>query len=165
MTGVEGGASPSKGPTDGPDRPLDPADVPRDRPILLFDGVCNLCSGLVRFVIERDPDARFRFAALQSPAGRALLAKFGFDSDDFDTMVLVDGDDYYTRSTAALRTVAELDGPVSWLAAARFVPRPLRDLGYDLVASTRYTVFGRTDRCMRPAPELEDRFLDGGVTA
>lgn len=145
------------------DRPGAPAEPPTDRPVLLFDGVCNLCSALVRFVIERDPEGRFRFASLQSPAGQALLERFDLPADDFDTFVLVDGDEYFTKSTGALKVARHLGLPWSLLVVLLVVPRPLRDLGYDLVATSRYRVFGRRDRCLRPTADRRERFLDGGV--
>jgi len=135
------------------------AEIPRDKPILLFDGVCNLCSDGVQFVYERDPDASVRFAPLQSETAEQLLDDVGFEDYDFDTFVLVDGDEYYTKSTAALRVARELDGPTSLLWHLRYVPRVVRDAVYDVVASSRYSVFGKKDRCMLPTPELRERFL------
>lgn len=142
------------------------ADVDLDAgPILLFDGVCNLCSGVVRFLAPRDPDGRLQFASLQSPVGRALLARFDRPTDEFDSLVLVEGDDHYVKSAAALRVARHLRAPWSWLAALRVVPRPVRDAVYDLVARSRYRVFGRKDRCMIPSPGLRERFLESGVGA
>jgi len=138
----------------------DSPDTPTDRPVLLFDGVCNLCNGLVQWVIERDPDAEFRFAALQSDAGQALLERHDLPTDDFDTFVMVDGEDYYTKSTAALRVLNRLGQPYSLLYPSVVVPRFIRDRVYDFVAEHRYGWFGRRDACMRPTPELESRFLE-----
>jgi len=136
-------------------------DADADHPIVLFDGVCNLCNGFVQFVIERDPDAQFRFGALQSEAGQAHLGQFDLATSDFETFVLIRGEEYATKSTAALLVCWELGLPWSLLYAAIAVPKPLRDLVYDLVASTRYDLWGRRDQCMRPTPEIEDRFLAG----
>jgi predicted DCC family thiol-disulfide oxidoreductase YuxK len=137
----------------------DHADVP-DGPVVLFDGVCNLCNGVVRFVVPRDEAGRVKFAALQSDAGQALLRAFDLPTSDFDSFVLVDDGECYTKSAAALRLASYLDGPVSWLSALRVVPRPLRDAVYDLVAAYRYRVFGRKDQCMMPTPDIEARFLE-----
>jgi len=134
--------------------------VSRDRPVVLFDGVCNLCSGSVQFIIEHDPDARLRFAPLQSETAKALLDEVGLTDYDFDTIVLVEGQEYYTKSEAALRIARRLERPWSLLWTARYVPRVLRDAVYDLVASSRYAVFGKKDRCMVPTPEIRDRFLE-----
>lgn len=129
-------------------------------PIVLFDGVCNLCNGAVNFIIDRDPDARFRFAPLQSEAGAGLLAAHGraFDGAP-ETIYLVENGRIYERSTAALRIARRLRG--GWALAYAFVavPRPLRDLAYRFVARHRYRWFGRTEACRRPTPELRARFL------
>jgi len=135
------------------------ADVPTDRPVLLFDGVCNLCNGLVQWVIERDPDAEFRFAALQSDAGQALLERLDLPTDEFETFVMVDGEEYSTKSTAALRVLRRLGLPYSILYPLVVVPRFVRDRVYDVVAAHRYGWFGRRESCMRPTPEREARFL------
>lgn len=141
-----------------PDAPL-PVD-PREHPIVLFDGVCPLCEGVVRFAIARDPVARFRFAPLQSPLARALLVRHGHDPDAIDAVVLVDGDGAHDRSSAALRLAAGLRGPWRWLAAPlRLVPRRLRDAVYDRIARRRHRWFGRRDGCLVPTPELRARFL------
>ena len=131
-------------------------------PVILFDGVCNLCNGAVRFVAQRDPRGVFRFASLQSEAGQALLRLHGLRTGDFDSVVLVDDAGVRTKSSAALAVAARLSGPWPALSAFRLVPRPLRDAVYDLVARHRYRVFGRTDQCMIPTPELRARFLEGG---
>ena len=129
-----------------------------DHPVLLFDGVCNLCNGLVRFVVRRDPDATFRFAPLQSDVADDLLDDCGVDRGR-DTVVLVDGGDCYTKSTAALRVAAHLGWPYRPLAAFLAVPRRVRDAVYDVVAANRYDWFGRRERCMAPTPDLAERFL------
>jgi len=140
-------------------------DVPRDRPVVLFDGVCNLCSGSVQFLIEHDPQATLRFAPLQSESAQALLEEVGLTDYDFDTIVLVEGEEYYTKSDAALRIARRLERPWSLLWVGRYVPRVLRDAAYDAVASSRYAVFGKKDRCMVPTPEIRDRFLESDPMA
>lgn len=127
--------------------------------ILLFDGVCNLCHGTVQWVIARDPQARFRFASLQSDAGRALLARHGLPDDALDTVVLVDGDARFTKSDAAIEVARRLGGWYRVAVAARLVPRPLRDAAYDWVARNRYARWGKRDACWLPTPELRERFL------
>lgn len=128
-------------------------------PVLLFDGVCNLCHASVRFVLERDRAARFRFAPLQSEIGRALLARHGFDPTALDTVVLVDADGAHVRSDGALRTLRALGAPWSWLGVLRIIPRPLRDAVYDWIARHRYRWFGKQDACPLPRPEWRERFL------
>jgi predicted DCC family thiol-disulfide oxidoreductase YuxK len=131
-----------------------------DHPILLFDGVCNLCNGLVRFVVKFDTEGHYRFAPLQSDVGRRLQERFDLDPDDVDTVVLVEGDDCYLKSAAILRVMGHLDGPWPLLGPLRYLPRSVRDFGYDLVARYRYRVFGRKDACPIPDPEIRDRFAN-----
>lgn len=129
-----------------------------DGPVLLFDGVCNLCSGVVQFVIPRDPAGRIRFAPLQSPAGRELLARHDLP-DDLDSVILVEGDRAYTKSTAAIRVAELLGWPYRLATVARLLPRRLRDAAYDVVAANRYDWFGRKERCLVPNEDVSDRFL------
>jgi len=129
-----------------------------DRPVLLYDGVCRMCSGLTRFVIPRNEE--FVFASLQSEAGARLLREHGMDEDQMDTFVLIDGDEYYTKSTAALKLFRSLGLPYSLLYPFIVVPSPVRNVAYDAVASIRYRVFGEKDECELPSPEHRDRFLD-----
>jgi predicted DCC family thiol-disulfide oxidoreductase YuxK len=127
--------------------------------VILFDGVCNLCSGFVRFVIARDPDGRFRFASLQSNAASELVGSRLAGTVLPNSIVLVDGARVFTRSAAALRIFRGLRFPWPLLFAFVVVPRPIRDLVYDFVAKRRYRWFGRQDVCMTPTPELRARFL------
>jgi predicted DCC family thiol-disulfide oxidoreductase YuxK len=124
--------------------------------VVLFDGVCNLCNGAVRFILARDPAARFRFASLQSDAARRLLG----DGGPAETIVLLDAGKTYVKSTAALRIARGLRFPWPLLYAFVAVPRPVRDLIYDWVARHRYRWFGKRDTCMLPTPELRERFLE-----
>lgn len=128
-------------------------------PILLFDGVCNLCQSSVQWVIARDPEGRFRFASLQSDAGRALLAKHQLPLDALDTVVLVAGDAHWTKSDAGLEIARRLGGLWTFAPILKLVPRPLRDLAYDWVARNRYARWGKRDACWLPSPELRARFL------
>jgi predicted DCC family thiol-disulfide oxidoreductase YuxK len=127
--------------------------------IVLFDGVCNLCNGAVAFVIRNDPKRRFRFAALQSPVGQALLERHGLPTETLNSFVLIEGEHAFTKSTAALRAARRLG--YLWPLAFVFilVPRPLRDFCYDLVARNRYRMFGKRESCMMPTPDLNARFL------
>jgi predicted DCC family thiol-disulfide oxidoreductase YuxK len=131
--------------------------------IILFDGVCNLCEGVVRFVAPHDPTGHFRFAPLQSPAGRALLERHGLPPEALDTFVVIDSSRCLTRSDAALALVARLAAPWSWLRWLRIVPLGVRDRLYDVVVRNRYRWFGRKESCMVPGPELRARFLDAPV--
>ncbi|HSQ66364.1 MAG TPA: thiol-disulfide oxidoreductase DCC family protein [Polyangiaceae bacterium] len=130
--------------------------------VVLFDGVCNLCSGAVRFIAERDPEGIFRFASLQSDVGRQLLRDHGVEpaEGEPDTIVLIDHGRAFERSTAALHIARRLGGPYRLLfVIGSLVPRFLRDLVYDFVARHRYRWFGKKDACMVPTPELRARFL------
>ncbi len=133
-----------------------------DNPVVLYDGVCNLCNGAVRFIIARDREGVFRFAALQSEVGRALANECGLDRDKLDTVALVDEGSCFIRSDAAIRIASRLPGMWPALRVLRVVPRPLRDWGYDLVARNRYRLFGREDACQLPDQHIRDRFLDLG---
>ena len=126
-------------------------------PIVLFDGVCNLCTGSVRFVIARDSRRQFRFASLQSSVAERLLGR----RDTLESVVLVEDGRTYRKSTAALRIVRRLDGLWPLLSVLLVIPRPLRDAVYDWIGARRYRWFGRTDACWTPQPELADRFLAG----
>jgi predicted DCC family thiol-disulfide oxidoreductase YuxK len=130
-----------------------------DAPVVLFDGVCNLCNGVVGFLLPRDPGGRLRFAPLQSAAGQRLLARHGLPTEEFDSFVLVEGDRAYTKSAAAIRVGELLGWPYRVAAAGRLLPRRVRDWLYDVVAARRYDWFGRRDRCMVPDEDVGDRFL------
>jgi len=131
-----------------------------DGPVILFDGVCNLCAWSVRFVIARDPRGVFRFAPLQSEPGRRLLREHGLDETAMDSFVLVEGPRAWRESDAALRVCRELSGSWRFLALLLALPRLLRDPLYRLVARNRLRWFGRSDRCLVPSPELRSRFLE-----
>jgi len=128
-------------------------------PILLFDGVCNLCNGSVQWVIRNDTSAQFRFASLQSDAGRRLLDEHGLPSDAMDTVVLVDGAKHWRKSDAALEVLRRIGGAWQLLSVLRIVPRALRDAAYDLIARNRYSWWGKREECWIPTPELRARFL------
>lgn len=133
--------------------------IPRDKPILLFDGVCNLCDGLVQFIIKRDPEARFRFTALQSEAGQQLLLEAGLAPTALNTVVMYDDGQFYTHSNVPLQIAWHLGGIWRIFYIFKVVPKWLRDRLYDWIASNRYRWFGKKDSCMMPTPELKQRFL------
>ena len=133
---------------------------PTDKPIVLFDGVCNLCNGAVKFIIKRDPAGNFLFAPLQGTTGQALLEQYNLPKDDFESFVLVDNGKAYQQSTAALRIAKHLGG--GWLLVYGFiiVPAFIRNAVYKLIANNRYRMFGRQESCMMPTPDIKKRFLD-----
>ncbi len=127
--------------------------------IILFDGVCNFCNGSVNFIIERDPQAYFKFAPLQSEVGEKLLKENGVDKIETDSVVLIEDGKIYTRTTAALRIAKRLSGYWSWFYGFTIVPGFIRDVFYKLFAKYRYKMFGRQEACMLPSPEVRERFL------
>ncbi|MBI5916111.1 MAG: thiol-disulfide oxidoreductase DCC family protein [Bacteroidetes bacterium] len=130
-----------------------------ESPILLFDGVCNLCNASVQWVIRHDPAGRFHFASLQSETGKQLLQKFNLPVSELNTVVLVDGGKALTRSDVPLRILKYLGGGWKLLGVFRIVPKFVRDAVYDWIARNRYRWFGRQEACWLPTPELKARFL------
>jgi len=127
--------------------------------IVIFDGVCNLCARSVQFILRHESEPRFQFSPVQSAAGARLLTAHGYSAANVATFVFLSEGKVYTRSTAALRIARHFKGPWQLLRALWIVPRPLRDLLYDLVARNRYSWFGKADSCLMPTPELSARFL------
>ncbi|MCM3748209.1 thiol-disulfide oxidoreductase DCC family protein [Paenibacillus pasadenensis] len=135
-------------------------DPASNNAVILFDGVCNLCSGAVQFVLQHDNNGYFRFASLQSDAGQKLLEQYKLSGDNLGTIVLIENGRAFTRSTAALRVTRRLRWPYSMISVARIVPSPLRDSVYAFIARNRYKWFGKTEQCMIPKPEYARRFLE-----
>ena len=127
--------------------------------ILLFDGVCNLCNSIVQFTIKRDPKEKFKFASLQSESGQALLKKFNLPTNDFDSFVFINGDKYFLKSSAGLHVLKELGGLWKLFYVFIIFPRPVRDFVYNIIAKTRYKIFGKRDICIVPTLKLKQRFL------
>jgi predicted DCC family thiol-disulfide oxidoreductase YuxK len=135
--------------------------LPKNKKIILFDGVCNLCNNAINFIIEHDKKDVFRFASLQSELGQKLVLERGIDPDILDTIILIEpGIVYYEKSTAALKIAKDLSGGYSFLQYFLFLPKFIRDGVYNLVASNRYKWFGKKESCMIPTPELKGKFLD-----
>jgi predicted DCC family thiol-disulfide oxidoreductase YuxK len=127
---------------------------------ILFDGVCNFCNTSINFIIDRDSKSIFQFAALQSEVGQELLIKHHLKTTDFDTVILInDENKIYQKSDAALEIARNLDGFWKMFYIFKILPSFLRNPIYDLVARNRYRIFGRTDACRIPTPELKARFL------
>jgi predicted DCC family thiol-disulfide oxidoreductase YuxK len=129
-------------------------------PLVLFDGVCNLCNASVTWILRRDGRARFQFASLQSNVARERLAAAHAPAELPDSIVLIDEDGVHTRSTAALRVARGLGFPWSMAAVFFVLPRFVRDALYDVVARNRYRWFGKRETCALPRPEWASRFLD-----
>ncbi len=127
--------------------------------IILFDGVCNLCNGLVNFIIDHDKKKIFKFASLQSESAIQLLESNRLQIDALDSIILIDGKIVKTKSNAVIEIFRHFNGIWSALAWFVFIPASIRDFFYDLVAKYRYNIFGKTTHCRLPEPELVERFL------
>lgn len=128
--------------------------------VVLFDGVCVMCNGLVDFTMKRDRKRQYFFAALQSATGQKVLNALGLPTEELGSMVLIEAGLAYTKSTAALRVARNCSGLWPVLYAFIVVPAPLRDRIYDWVGNRRYRWFGQLDECRIPTPEEKARFLD-----
>lgn len=126
--------------------------------IILFDGECNFCDASVQFILTRDTKAAFQFASLQSEVGQGLLKKYQVPVD-IDSLVLLEGERYYLKSTAALRIARQLAGLWKLMFGIILVPRHLRDAVYIYFAKNRYRWFGKKEACMLPTVEQRSRFL------
>ncbi|CAN5901554.1 thiol-disulfide oxidoreductase DCC family protein [soil metagenome] len=131
-----------------------------DQPIILFDGVCNLCNHSIQYVIKHDPAAIFKFASLQGDAGQDLLKLYKLSPTNMNSFVLIQDNKAYTRSTAALFVAKKLKGITKLLYGFIIVPAFIRNAVYDLIAKNRYKWFGKKDSCMIPTQALKSRFLN-----
>ena len=149
-----------------PPRPISAADLAAaglsdlDRPLIVFDGICHLCTGFVRFVIRRDRDALFQFLPAQSPRGEALYARLGLKSGDWDSNLLVLKGRVYTELDAFIEIARRFGGLWRLMPILYVIPRPMRDWLYNRIARNRYRWFGKRAACYLPAPEWAARFLD-----
>lgn len=128
-------------------------------PILLFDGICNLCNKLVIFIIRRDKKAKIRFSPLQSPEAASLLKPGSFSVVNMKSIVFIEGTSHTLKSSAILHIFKVLGGGWSILYGLIIIPEFIRDYFYDLIAKNRYRIFGRSENCMIPSDEISDRFL------
>lgn len=134
-------------------------DLPKNKKIILFDGVCNFCNDVINKIIAKDTKNVFVFASLQSEIGQKILKHIGL-SNDLDTIVLYEpGIAYYVKSDAAIEIAKQIGGIYSLLRIGNLLPRRLRNLTYDYVARNRYKWYGKKDACMIPTPEMKAKFL------
>lgn len=132
----------------------------RNKKIILFDGVCNLCNSAVQFVIQHDKNDIFRFVALQSELGQEILNYIGIDSANIDSIILYEpGVAYYYKSSAAIQIAKHLGGFWHFGTVFKIIPNGIRNLLYDYVAKNRYKWYGKKESCMIPTPELKVKFL------
>lgn len=127
--------------------------------IILFDGVCNLCNGFVQFIIKHDQKAVFKFAALQSAAGQTLLAKHKI-TEDLKSVILIKEGKVFTQSAAVLKIAVQLGFWWKFFYIFCIIPPVIRNAIYRLIAKYRFKFFGKSDNCMIPSPEIENRFLN-----
>jgi predicted DCC family thiol-disulfide oxidoreductase YuxK len=132
--------------------------MPDSGSVVLFDGVCNVCNSAVNFIIDRDRRGQFRFASLQSEAGRRLCKKYGIPLE-LDSIALIQGDRAYVESAAVVRIAKDLDGLWPVLFSLVVLPRALRDRAYRYFAAHRYEWFGRAESCRVPTADVLQRFL------
>lgn len=128
-------------------------------PIILFDGICNLCNRSVQFIIKHDKEKVYRFAAFQSKAGQKLLQQYNLPLKQYSSFLLIENNKAYSQSTAALKVAKNLSGPVKLAVVFNIVPAGIRNIVYNFVARNRYQWFGKKESCMVPTQDLKARFL------
>lgn len=135
-------------------------NLPQDKKIILFDGICNLCNTSVQYIIKNDQKDIFRFVSLQSELGQKITKHLCISDRNIDSIVLYEpGRAYFLKSDAALKIAKDLGGFLSWLAVFSFLPKFFRDYIYDYIATNRYKWYGKKESCMIPTPELKAKFL------
>lgn len=136
-------------------------DLPKDKKIILFDGLCNLCDSSVQFVIKHDKNDQFRFIALQSDLGQKIIAHIGINTKHIDSVILYrPGIAYYYKSNAALEIAKSLGGFFHFGTLFRIIPTTLRNSMYDYIAKNRYQWYGKKQNCMVPTFALKSKFLE-----
>lgn len=135
-------------------------NLPKNKKIVLFDGVCNLCDTAVQFIIKHDKNDAFRFASLQSEIGQKITKHIGVDTQNIDSIILYEpGIAYYIKGEAALEIAKNLSGGVAIFSIFSILPTSLTNNIYDYIAKNRYRWYGKKDNCMIPTPELKSKFL------
>jgi predicted DCC family thiol-disulfide oxidoreductase YuxK len=134
-------------------------DFPDDKPIIIFDGYCALCSGWAAFVLRHDPEARYRLLSAQSPLGAVLYRHFGLNPHDYETNILLADGVAWFKSEGSIRMVEGLGPPWSIACVFRVLPMRWRDALYETVARNRLRWFGKRATCYRPEPRFAERFI------
>ncbi len=136
-------------------------DIPKHKDLILFDGVCNLCSSSVQYVIERDKENKFVFASLQSHLGQHILKTHHINPEETDSIILYrHGKGVRVKSTAALLIAKQLGVPTNLLSIFLIIPSFIRNVVYDFIAKNRYKWYGKQESCWLPTAELKAKFLD-----
>lgn len=135
-------------------------NLPKDKHIILFDGVCNLCNSSVNSVIDKDKNDLYRFTSLQEEVGQEIQKYLGINTIDLDSIILyIPEEAYYTKSDAALKVLSSFGGLWKVVNIFYIIPKPIRNFVYDFVARNRYKWYGKSDNCRIPTPELKSKFL------
>lgn len=137
----------------------DPEITPTEK-VVLYDGVCNFCNSAVNFIIKHEKNNELKFAALQSNLAQKFLKQHDFKSLDFDSIMYTVGDNIYVKSRAAFEIAGHLKAPWHIVGILKFLPRFFTDFFYELIAKNRYIIFGKSDACIIPSPEIRSRFID-----
>jgi len=130
-----------------------------NKPIIIFDGVCNLCNGAIQFILKKDKDRQFHFAWLQSDFGKQQLSEQGLNSEFPETLILLRDQKVFQRSDAILEILRILPGIWRYIVIIRIFPKSVRDRLYNLVAKNRYRWFGRQQSCLMPTDDIRERFI------
>jgi predicted DCC family thiol-disulfide oxidoreductase YuxK len=136
-----------------------PPNVDVNDCVILFDGICKLCNAWSKFIIKYDNRQRFKLCSVQSPEGQSILAHFNMPTDYFDTMLYVEGNQYFDKSDAFLNIINKLGFPWRILYVFKIIPTGIRNWLYDRIALNRYSLFGKYDSCMMPSKDNDHRFL------
>jgi predicted DCC family thiol-disulfide oxidoreductase YuxK len=136
------------------------AVIPENTSIILFDGICNFCNYWVNQILRQDKKNRYRFASLQSEAGKKILALHKINVEYTDSVILIEDNKVYTQSTAVLKICKHLQGIYVLAYAFIVIPKFIRDNVYDLIAKNRYRWFGKAESCMIPTEEMKAKFIE-----
>ena len=128
-------------------------------PIILFDGVCNFCNRTINIILKYDDQAYFQFAASQSSAAMGIMQAFNLDEKAISSVILIEQEKVFTKTDAVIQIANRLSGWPSLFRLLKFIPKPMRDFAYDLIAKNRYALFGKKDNCMIPDVSIRHRFL------
>jgi predicted DCC family thiol-disulfide oxidoreductase YuxK len=132
----------------------------KNKSVILFDGVCNLCNAAVNFIIKHDKNEQFSFASLQSDAAKEILLQFTAKKTNLNSVLLIENGNIYDKSTAVLLITRKLPGGFKFLYVFKILPKFIRDAVYNFIANNRYKWFGKKETCMLPTPEIKNRFLE-----
>lgn len=134
-------------------------DLPKDKKIIMFDGVCNFCNDKINFIIKNDKKDVFRFVALQSETGKKIIKYLGIDNS-IDSIVLYEpGYAYFIKSEAVFRIIKDLSSSIKFLLVFNFIPTSIKNVFYDLIAKNRYKWYGKKESCMMPTDDIKRKFI------